>query len=99
MPACPYYPWQRLGGEVQNNQEDMTLEESDCHGKFPSKWKCFEDPNLHPCCPTLAENPYVQLGQLGLLSSSRAPSRSIQSVSLGATRRAPCRNKVGLPGH
>lgn len=42
MPACPYCPWQRLGGEAQNNQEDMTLEEQDCHGEFPCQWKCLK---------------------------------------------------------
>lgn len=65
----------------------MTLQEPDCHEKLPSELKVPEDPNLHPCCPTLAENPYLQLG----VSSFPRP---ILSVLLGGNSPGPCRNKV-----
>lgn len=67
----------------------MTLQELDCHEKLPSELKVPEDPNLHPCCPTLAENPYLQLG----VSSFPRP---ILSVLLGGIRRAPVETKFGV---
>lgn len=88
----PLLPVGSVGRRRAEHQEDMTLQEPDCHEKLPSELKVPEDPNLHPCCPILAENPCLEPG----VSSLPRPILSHPVSSTGWNSPGPVETKFGV---